>query len=411
MNNTIHKISNKPKQFDKFIFFFCIIDHMFMPYFWLISIPYSMPLIFYWSFTRYSKIAKDKELGYFQIIFIIMLLSTILGFIVYPSFIYNNIVYLVQYTAMFLYFFMFSYYVKNYDFNIKTILVIFIIVVDVFALLYNINKGLYHNVKLFWNFRSSLYINSTTYKGYIGYRFSYYWMDANNIGYMMNAVIMYLYFNEKTSFFIKVFSLLSVLFVLVSCMSNGALLTFFLILILFVISRIISLISNNLKIIYTFRLSSILMFVVTIVGVYFIIVYYLPGYLHSNVAIESYNRIINNFSTSRFEIWSEIVQKENILKYLFFGFGGVVIVNGVNYAPHNGHFYIILSYGLIAYYFFMYLIFFKRKCTQFKEYIWVFPIFIGFTLNVLLGEIKMMGIILLLVACSSNRNYLESKRV
>jgi len=84
-------------------------------------------------------------------------------------------------------------------------------------------------------------------------------------------------------------------------------------------------------------------------------------------------------------------------------------VDGSKFSPHNGHFYWILGYGFISYVLFMYLIFRKRKRTGLKQYIWVLSILIGFTVNILLGEIKMMGIVMLLVACSSSQKYLEAR--
>jgi len=140
------------------------------------------------------------------------------------------------------------------------------------------------------------------------------------------------------------------------------------------------------------------------------IVQQIPNYLATGVAMESFERISSNSGDSRFIIWQTVIQSVNFLEFIVIGKGGVTLVDGLKFAPHNGHFYWILGYGFIAYFIFMYLVFRKRKVTSLIKYIWIIPILIGFTVNVLLGEIKMMSIIMLLIACSSSAKYLGKKQ-
>ena len=410
MNELIKNISeNKESLFDKFVFYTCIIDCLFLPYIWFVSIPYTMPLLLYWVIRKFGILKNDirykSEYKLFTILFILMSLSTIFSFILAPQYAYKNIVFLILYTAMFLYYFMFLYYIDRYQSSIKIFMILFILFVVILAVFFNIDKAFYHNVILFWNLRSGISINDTLYQDYVGYRYTFIWMDANNIGYMMNAIVLYLWCNEKTSFFIKTFSLLSLLFVLVSCMSNGAFLSFGIGFGLYVIVKIFDILKGNHNKKYKITPINMLLFLITLFALYKIIPQ-IPNYLESGIAIESFERISNNSGDGRFLIWQTVIQSVNFSEFILIGKGGVTLVDGLKFAPHNGHFYWILGYGFIAYFIFMYLVFRKRKVTSIKKYIWIAPILIGFTVNVLLGEIKMMTIIMLLVACSSSRKYL-----
>jgi len=414
MNELIKNITNnKESFFDKFVFYACVIDCLFLPYIWFVSIPYTMPLLLLWFIRKFQIVKTDmrykSEYKLFTILFILMSLSTVFSFILAPQYAYKNIVFLILYTAMFLYYFMFLYYIDQYQFTLEKFLVLFIIFVVILAALFNIDKGFYHNVILFWNQRSGISINDTAYHDYVGYRYTFIWMDANNIGYMMDAIVLYLWCNEKTSFFIKTFSLLSLLFVLVSCMSNGAFLSFGIAFGLYFIVKIPDLWKSHSIKKYKVTPINMLMLLITLFALYKIIPQ-IPSYLESGIAMESFERISSNSGDGRFVIWQTVIQSVNFFEFILIGKGGVTLVDGLKFAPHNGHFYWILGYGFIAYFIFMYLVFRKRKVTSLKKYIWIAPILIGFTVNVLLGEIKMMSIIMLLIACSSSAKYLRGSQ-
>jgi len=413
MNEFIKNISkNKESFFDKFVFFTCIIDCLFLPYIWFVSIPYTMPLLLYWYIRKYKILKNDiryqSEYKLFIALFILMSLSTIFSFIVAPQYAYKNIVFLILYSAMFLYYFMFLYYLDRYKITIRNFLILFILFVVTLAIIFNIDKAFYHNTILYWNLRSGISINDTLYQDYIGYRYTFIWMDANNIGYMMNAIVLYLWCNEKTNFFIKVFSLLSLLFVLIACMSNGAFLSFGIGFGIYALVKIFEILRGNHKKKYKITPINMILFLITLFALYKIIPQ-IPNYLESGIAIESMERISNNSGEGRLLIWQTVIQSVDFFEFILIGKGGVTLVDGLKFAPHNGHFYWILGYGFIAYSIFMYLVFRKRKVTTIKKYIWISPILIGFTVNVLLGEIKMMTIIMLLVACSSNAKYLTER--
>ena len=57
-------------------------------------------------------------------------------------------------------------------------------------------------------------------------------------------------------------------------------------------------------------------------------------------------------------------------------------MDGVAVSPHNGHLYILYSYGLLAYLLFMYVFFRKRKHVRWCEMMFMIPLFICFTINI-----------------------------
>jgi len=407
MNYINLSIENKPDKFDKFVFYACIIDNLFLPYVWFMSVPYTMPLIFFWMLRSHNKLKSSKDYKIFLLLLALMGISTLFGFVIAPGHIYKNTVYLILYTTMFLYYFLFTYYLSHFYVNITKFLFYFLLFIVVMAIFYNINKYFYHYLTLIWNRRSGVFINDTLYQGFIGYRYTFIWMDANNVAYIMNAIVLYLWCNEKTSILTKVFSLLSLLFILLSCMSNGGFIAFGISAFVYFIVDLLQFLKDKHKITLKIKPINLFLFVIA-VGVIIYIVPQLPKYLETSVALESLDRLRTNSGDTRIEIWKYVLKNVNFSEYILFGKGGVTLINGSITGPHNGHLYWIISYGFIAYLLFMYLLFRKRKITPLKKYIWMIPILFGFTVNVMLGEIKMMGIVMLLIACSASQKYISS---
>lgn len=401
--------NKKEEYFDKFVFYVCVIDLLFLPYVWFITVPYSLPIILIWLLRRYSNIKQNKEFLLFKVMFAFMIISTVYSILVTPEYSYKNIVYLIQFTCMFIYYFMYLDYLARYNFRAKYILVAFMLFVVILAIVFNMDKSLYHNIKLFWNLRSGISTFGKTKEGFEGYRYSFIWMDDNNVGYMMNALVLYLWCNEKSNFLIKICSLCSLLLVLISCMSNGAVIAFGISIGLYLITTIIRINRTNKNKKYLITPLKIFLALASIIIIY-VIINKIPDYMNTSIVRESLERMNGNSGESRIMIWRQIISKVNFLEYILIGKGGITIVDGYPVAPHNGHLYWILAYGFISYVIFMYLVFWKRKITKFREYIFMIPILFGFTINVLLGELKMMGIILLLIACSSSSKYLAIQK-
>lgn len=398
-----NQVTNK---WDYYVFVFALIDTLFLPYFWLVTVPLSLPVVIYWAIKRIKILNYNVEFKMFRVMVLLMIFSTVLGSVIAPSHSYDNIIFLIKYLYVFILYFNFSFVIKNNNIKIKKYLLAFVFFVLVFAILYYLDKSLYQSLKNIWNYRANIFVVEN-YRNLIGYRYSFIWMDPNNIGYMIVAICLFLFSNEYTSFSEKVLILGSSIIIIIATMSNGAFLSLGIGISAYLITIITRIFKIRTKIKIKIRLLNYLLFIaLIIVGIY--LIPKVPDFLNSTIAIESFERISENSGDSRFRIWTRVLQNikwyEYIL-YIFIGTGGVTLQGGQSISPHNGHLYWIMGYGLISYYIFMYIIFRKRKFTPISKYVWIIPVFIGFTINIMIGEMKLTAILMLLVACSSNYSY------
>ena len=53
--------------FDKFAFYFCLIDILFLPYAFFMAISYSIVVLFIWILRRYDMLIEKKEFNWYLI--------------------------------------------------------------------------------------------------------------------------------------------------------------------------------------------------------------------------------------------------------------------------------------------------------------------------------------------------------
>jgi len=75
--------------------------------------------------------------------------------------------------------------------------------------------------------------------------------------------------------------------------------------------------------------------------------------------------------------------------FLFIGSGKEGFVTEI------GHIYVWYMYGLPVYIYFLYMLFRKRKRQLLKEWLIIIPMFVGFTMNIAIGEQKYLLLLLL----------------
>ena len=391
---------------DKLIFTFCLIDMLFLPYFPLITVAYSMPLVYFWWLCRRRSLRKVPEYKLILIAITMISVSTVFSYVQFPSNIKDNTVYLLEMSAVFLYYIMFKYYVDNYDVDLEKWLFLFVLFVGAFAVIYNVDKAMYQSLKYIWNARMGTAWSTTAFRGY---RFGFVWMDENNIAYMINTIAFFLIVSTRVSSIKKLIVFGVNLLVVISTMSNGGRNS----LILVWLAYLPYLLFHNRRIRNPFRryvsVHSIVSFVV-IVALICIAAKYIPQYFNSTVFLESQERVSENSLESRLSIWTSVAEGANWLQCILWGSGGRTMVAGVPRAPHNGHFYWILSFGMIVYVIYMYIFFRKRRNVAYKDWLSIFPFFLGFSINTMVGEPKVNEIIAVLVAYMSSPIYREKIR-
>lgn len=387
---------------DRLFFWFCLVDMLFLPYFPLITVAYSMPVVYFWWMLRRKSVQKQAEYKLVMLAIVLILLTTIISYILYPANIKDNTVYLLEMSAVFLYYIMFKYYVDRYNVDIEKWLFAFVLFVGMFAVLYNIDRALYQSVKFIWNSRMSTVWSTTVFNGF---RFGFIWMDENNIAYMINTIAFFLIVSKRLSVLQKFIVFGINLLVVVSTMSSGGRISLILVwgaYLVYVLTHI-RVIRNPFK--RYVRLSTLLSVLLVVVLIFVSLQYVIPRFSNSTIYLESQERTSENSMDSRLQIWTSVAEGAKWWQCVFWGSGGRTMVAGVPRAPHNGHFYWILSYGMIVYYIYIYIFFRKRKGVSYKNWVAILPFFLGFSINTMIGEPKVNEIIAVLVAYMSSPLY------
>lgn len=394
------------------LFWFAVIDVVFLPYMTFVTVTYSFVFVFAWFVLNY-RIIRDENRDYinFVIMLLFMAISVTVGIALDHGSAKDNAVYFLQYAVTFMYFYLFKYIFDHYTISIKKVLIGFILFAATVALVYFVNLDMYYQTRMIWSARASEVLYLRDYSDSILGRYGFIWMDENNIGYIVNSVAIYLFCNEKTSIFEKWLIIVCDLFILVCCMSNGGIITFAVamgILLFLSVMKVISTITTT-HALYVSKKSIILVpIVLMIMG---IVAYkYLPDFMNTNVAMAAFDRVEGNNAESRIRIYTYILQNVNFFEYFIFGHGVRTLVNGAAIKPHNVHLYYIMVYGFLAYLQMMYITFRKRTQTRWIEYIWIIPFFLGASANIIIGEQKAMCVVMLMLAASTSTKYLEDRR-
>lgn len=394
------------------LFWFAIIDVIFLPYVALVTVLYSFVFVLAW-FVLYYKVIRNQNRDYinYVIMLLFMAISVVVGIALDHDSTKDNAVYFIQYAVTFMYFYLFKYIFDHYSISIKKVLIGFLLFATAVALVYFVNLGMYYQLRMIWSARASTALFLRDYSDSILGRYGFIWMDENNISYIVNSVTIYLLCNEKTNIFEKVLIVICTLFILICSMSNGGMITFALGMgvLLFLTEMKAVLAITTAQALYVSKKSIILVpIVLVIVG---IVAYkYLPNFMNTKVVTAAFDRIEGNNSDSRIRIYKYILQNVNFFEYIIFGHGVRTLVNGAVILPHNIHLYYILVYGVVSYLQMMYITFRKRKQTRWIEYIWIIPFFLGASANIIIGEQKAMCIVMLMLAASTSSKYLMDRR-
>lgn len=392
MEGVLHSDRNKTE--DLFVFWFCLIDILFLPYFWVVSIAYSLPVVVIWTLRRLGHVKFSKEID-ILVLSILCLLSTLFSGFTAPDFFYTNCVYFIQYMQMFCYFFLFSFVIQKYNVHIEKPLILFVLFVFLFAVVFNVSFERYISLRFFWNRRSF----SQSYDIYSGYRFGFIWSDENNIAYALSAVYILLLGKENISMIWKMVLFFALCFVLIGSASTGGILSFIIAIFLFLTTH------HPRKRKYTIcHIVALTIFVV----LFFILllIFINHGIINSLLNSDFFQNSTYRFSQkitpgndSRVRIWMNFLENKPLYRYLLFGTGACTTLNHVRASTHNGFLYLTYAYGGIFCIVFCKLFFIDvEKKSKISQRIFLIPIILGFILNIMFEEIKLAGLFVLLLA-------------
>lgn len=384
------RVGAKLTKFDLFVFWFVIIDNLFLPYFWVKMVSYSFPFVFLWCFVKVlnSKINNRQ----FRLMFVLSGISTLLGCLLYPKYASDDIVLYLNLLLAIMSYQLFCYVRHNTTVNISKkvhfILFFFIVFVFLFSLIFYSDFSAYEQLRHIFTPRleeSGVDVLSGS------IRFGYYWSDENNIAYMVCGIAIFLLFSNYIPFIWKNLLIAMAVVIVVATMSTGG-----------IVSLAITLFAYGVYLLVgrENRLNPFVKILFLIVIAY-VFVFGLNLLFNSEVfqlMTDRFEGKTGEGGDTRSSIYKTVLESTEWWKYIIWGYGGRTIIGGVYRSPHNGILHFIVAYGMIVCYKYVKFYFFKGKQQKWIDWAWRVPVLIGFMINIMITEDKIHVIMMLLLA-------------
>jgi len=253
------------------------------------------------------------------------------------------------------------------------------------SIIFIIDPAIFFFLRNFWSYSSeSISIDSITTLT----RFTGILSDPNNVAVTTCAIGAFLIFNYNNSVLKSLMYLILLLTITITSMSATGFICLALVIGSFIfVSKFADKPATNSLL----RLSAM----VGVVAAIFLLWLVLKDTVIFNLAIE---RLQESDADSRFSRWRIVEDGPKILSSVILGDGGTIIWNGQNYKPHNGHFHVFFSFGFIAYLAFFVTFFRIQKGARLMSYLFLGILFIGFTVNVGIYELRFAGVWVILLA-------------
>lgn len=386
MRKRISTASRKLK-YAKWIGYFAIIDLLFLPYFQLIVLPYSLPVLVLTMAWLKVPVRNDWYKKSFLIISLCVSLSFLISLTLRGSqpFIIENLKRVVQLSSSFIYFFYFRWLASKITFQVNFILSAFALWFFCLSLFFAIDPAFV----LDWT--RSIYGRLVTEEDVVfeHFRFAYLFSDPNTaIYFLLIAVAPLLMQAEKKITILLILFFISVPLFL--CQSRGGMISF-------VLMAIAANTSATTRSIFSPRRWFIVLMIVFVAYAVFLI---FKRVAESNFIVDlAYSRLFLDSDDEygygygyvtaggRDDIWNSILLTYQMLPlgrgYKFDEFG-----------PHSDFLRVIYSYGFIALPFLIWFLF--NKILRLPQL--VIPAVIAFTVNTLIDEQKLLALYLSLLA-------------
>ena len=395
--NSLPIKTTKTYKQDRICFYIILFDILFMPLFPLVSVSMSLPVLAYWYLTQGNKTHFVNEYSLMRFVVLIMAFSTLLNLLDWGALrgetsFATSIKRFFQFLTSLWYFLFFKYYFIKYNDDIKKYFLWEVAYIAFFALLYLLFQDQFVHYKSIINPADPHTKRYLAGELYGIYRYTYFWADANNVGYAISGIALFYILEQKDNLLLKYLAVVLTFFILFCTMSIGG------IGVGVVVIGYSFIFTNAFK----NKNSGIIVLLLFIIA----IAYFVSRY---GGVIEEF---INTGVESRVEKYSEsgnatggrladIKTAFSLMSpfFLFFGSGHE------GYTTENGHLYLICLYGLPVYLYFMYVLFGKRKGITWKRYLPLIPFFVGFTMNIAIIDQKFLLILILISAYYSAESY------
>ena len=394
--SAIGKVKDK-FNFEQFLTVFAIIDIFLCPYIRPLRCTTSMLLLLVWYafklFSRKSDIKgaikellRDKEAVAFIVSCLCIVISTIVGALTLPVAVPSSyqsgeinvfsrtVTYSAIYVFAFLYYFFYREMVKKYQNLIYLTIKVVFAAIFLFALIYLISPAAFYKIRAFWTLSGK--VQNATVEASSHYRYTFSFSDPNNIAAMAVAITILLIENKKEKRLIKYGAFAMCAIILLTTMSVQGILgmaAYFGVKVCIFLYKVFK---------GTIVLKKRTIYIC--LGGMVVLLLAIPFLLQIPVFEKAFDRITNNGGSflTRWRIWCDLLQGNGFFKYLLFGRGCAIVLDGKAISPHNGHLYILYAYGFVAYLLFMYVFFGKKRGIKWSNMIFLLPLFVCFTINV-----------------------------
>ncbi|MDY0206174.1 MAG: hypothetical protein RBR82_06065 [Pseudomonas sp.] len=397
----ITKVSGK--NIDKFFFYFVVFDIMFFPYLRVFSVSSSMIVIPIWLFLRGKNIINDRDFKLSIVAIFLCLISFSFSFVKYQDGFQlrdggvGTSINMAANTVVLLYMFLFYVFFKSlilrYSFKIDKSLIAYLVFVLFLAFIFYWNPVEYFKVRSIW----TMYDNTIQVSDFSNamYRFTSTLSEPNNLAAICVSILAYVVLFDKTTYLVSVILIFLVMAIVFSTMSSSGMIIYLITMIALLINDFLSSKGGNRIVIFKLL---IMIFFIAAVFVGF------SMFKSTDVGQIATGRVSDNSMSSRYDIWMNAIDFSKIATSLFWGDGGLVVMDGKEFNPHNGHLHLIYSYGLILYLIFMFVFFYPALLKIKLSSFFFVPLIICFTINVGIYEFRFAGLMALLIAAFNAEN-------
>jgi len=382
----------------RYIAYFALIDLLMLPYFPLLIMPYSLPIVLL-ALVVLGKVKVRKFYFYSVVIVSLLMMLSVMTAILLgkaPEFLREDFLRVLQFLTTFLYFFYFYAVAKYLSTRvIKRIMIVAVVYILLIAI------GFLINPSFLVALRQHLYTATVYRSGDIleHLRFTYIFSDPNTTGYFFLMLILFMLAYFKNTFVQSILLLASAVLVAILTQSVGAVVSLA-VAAIFVLFK--GFIRSNGRSIFKAVVLAIGLCIILLIFVHFTFPDIVLAVSRSfNMFME---RVMANPIASR--LWKYPYATSNFIPFLW-GQGYTLLgPDGSIFRPHSDHIRLIYSYGVIVYA--MFISCFFRKIFQ-DRYLFLFPAFMAFSVNTLIDEQKLFGLFLVLLALTDQMQYVGGR--
>lgn len=385
---------------EKTLFYFISFDILMLPYFrWGHCLSSMILLVVWYIFKCKSIFVRRKEMGAITI-FVMLIVLSLVRALYQESFdktvLNYNVTYTVIIVYVFLYYYYFQYTIRKYNLQVESIFKVYVIFVCLLAVVYCLNPQGYFDLRALWTLNGE----HIEFVAHIYNRFTGIVSDPNNINGIITAIMLFFLIKGNISESKKILIIICTGAVVITTMSMTGICVYAASLAGWILVS-----GNNWK--GKAKKKLVLSVLILIITGSFIIILWGEQILRSNVVSTAIQRYILNSSnggSGRFDIWKNFFLDFDLYQYIILGKGNFIFNrNGLSYRPHNGHFYLILSYGFISYAIFTSIFFRKQNNNNIKEWFILFPLFMVLSVNTGMIDVRFAFAFALIIAAQNSK--------